>query len=76
MSESESEDEILDRIEAALRKIASLPAGARLHDGAPDAQPGEGAALGRAALTMKLDDIIGRLRAGLDNAPPRAGPGE
>ena len=56
MSESESEDEILDRIEAALRKIASAPAAAR---------PAEGDAAGREILAEKLDDIITRLRDGL-----------
>jgi len=62
MSESESEDEILDRIEAALRKIASAPAAAR---------PAEGDASGREILAEKLDDIITRLRDGL-GTPVRA----
>jgi hypothetical protein len=58
MSESETEDEILDRIEAALRQIASLakPAG----DEAPD----------RAALAEGLDQVIARLRTALDELPP------
>ncbi len=65
MSESESEDEILDRIEAALRKIAGVPvAPPRLQgDDPPD----------RAALTEKLDDIIAQLRAGLENQLPEPG---
>ena len=62
MSESESEDEILDRIEAALRKIAGVSvAGLR-----PDASE----APERAVLVEKLDFIIARLREGL-GAPAR-----
>ena len=69
MSESESEDEILDRIEAALRRIAGVPV-------APP-RPESGEALDRAALTEKLDGIIARLRAGLENQPPEPSePGE
>ncbi len=64
MSESESEDEILDRIEAALRKIAGVPAAPRA---------AEGDALDRDALTGKLDGIIARRRDGL-GAPVRAVP--
>ncbi|HYP64000.1 MAG TPA: hypothetical protein VEQ16_08935 [Acidocella sp.] len=62
MSESESEDEILDRIEAALRKIAGLS------NAAPRPEAGE--APDRAALVEKLDGIIARLREGL-GAPVR-----
>jgi hypothetical protein len=70
MSESESEDEILDRIEAALRKIAGLSGG-----GAPGAaRLGEGETLDRAALTAKLDGIIARLHEGLGIS--RSEPGE
>lgn len=69
MSESESEDEILDRIEAALRKIADVSgpalAGAARVEGEP---------LDRAALADKLDRIIARLQAGLETLRP--GPGE
>ena len=64
MSESESEDEILDRIEAALRKIAGVPGPARL---------GEGEVLDRAALAEKLDMVIARLRDGLQNLRPEPG---
>ncbi|MCB5945863.1 hypothetical protein [Acidocella sp. KAb 2-4] len=60
MSESESEDEILDRIEAALRKIASLSRPA------PAGEDG----FDRARLADGLDHVIGRLRAALDPAPP------
>ena len=62
MSESESEDEILDRIEAALRKIAGV-SGPRL--------AGEG--VDPAALAARLDRIIARLREGLEPARPEAG---
>jgi len=58
MSESESEDEILDRIEAALRKIGSL------------SKPAGGDGLDRAALAEGLDHVISRLRAALDAVPP------
>lgn len=58
MSESESEDEILDRIEAALRKIASL------------SKPAGGEALDRAVLAEGLDEVIARLRTALDEVPP------
>lgn len=67
MSESESEDEILDRIEAALRKIGSV-AGAVV----PPVSGAEGEAVDRAALIERLDGIIARLRDGLDNLAPRA----
>lgn len=63
MSESESEDEILDRIEAALRKIAG-------HAGAASQPAGEDA-FDRAAVTEKLDDIIAKLRGALEGAAPR-----
>jgi hypothetical protein len=55
MSELESEDEILDRIESALRKIAS-------HSHVPRKDQG----IDRAALVASLDDIIARLRDGLE----------
>ena len=68
MSESESEDEILDRIEAALRKIAGVP---------PAALPGPArpglSALDRAALTGRLDGIISKLRDGLEKLRPEPG---
>lgn len=64
MSESESEDEILDRIEAALRKIAGLSGGDR---------PAGDDAFNRAAFTEKLDGIIARLREGLAGPQPEAG---
>jgi hypothetical protein len=72
MSESESEDEILDRIEAALRKIAGVPGGVR-----PSASPEAGSAasegLDRDALTTKLDGVIARLRDGLETLRPEPG---
>jgi hypothetical protein len=70
MSESESEDEILDRIEAALRKIADVSGPAL--SGA--ARIDEGESIDRAALAEKLDRIIARLQTGLENLRP--GPGE
>lgn len=70
MSESESEDEILDRIEAALRKIADVSGPAL----AGAARVTEGEPLDRAALADKLDRIIARLQAGLETLRP--GPGE
>ena len=69
MSESESEDEILDRIEAALRKIAGVsPAALSGH-----APHDEAEGLDRAALTGKLDGIISKLRDGLENLRPEPG---
>ena len=62
MSESESEDEILDRIEAALRKIAGLSVAGH--------RPEASEAPDHAALVEKLDGIITRLREGL-GAPAR-----
>ncbi|MDE2240567.1 MAG: hypothetical protein KGJ73_11670 [Rhodospirillales bacterium] len=65
MAESESEDEILDRIEEALRKIAGV---------SQDVKPrsGQGEALDRKALTEALDSVILRLREMLDRpqTPP------
>lgn len=57
MPESESEDEILERIEIALRKIASL---------AQPAKPPAGPELDREAVARSLDMVIEHLRAGLD----------
>jgi hypothetical protein len=69
MSESESEDEILDRIEAALRKIADVSGAA-----VPGAVLSAGDdTLNRAALAEKLDGIIARLQAGLENLRPEPG---
>ncbi len=59
MPESESEDEILDRIDTALRKIAA-------HAQAPKLPSGR--EIDRAALAKSLDMLILRLRAGLDPA--------
>jgi hypothetical protein len=64
MSESESEDEILDRIESALRKIASLSQ-------LPRAEAEAESSFDRAALAASLDGIIARLREGLE--PPESG---
>ena len=63
MPESESEDEILERIEIALRKIAAL---------AKPARPAGGQELDRDALAHSLDTVIEHLRAGLD-APGSTG---
>jgi len=61
MPESESEDEILDRIEVALRKIATI---------AQAPKPAIGREIDRAALAKSLDMLISRLRAGLE--PPKS----
>ena len=55
MAESESEDEILDRIEEALRKIARVSKDVKLSGGRDEAPD-------REALTMALDKVILRLR--------------
>jgi hypothetical protein len=62
MPESETEDEILDRIESALRKIAAI---------AQAPKPASGREIDREALAQSLDLLISRLRAGLE--PPRPG---
>jgi hypothetical protein len=74
MSESESEDEILDRIEAALRKIAGV-SGAALSAAASSRAEHlhESEVLDRAALTEKLEAIIARLHEGLGNVRPEPG---
>ncbi len=59
MPESESEDDILDRIEVALRKIATI---------AQVSRPATGPEIDRAALAKSLDMLISRLRNGLE--PP------
>ncbi len=59
MPDSESEDEILERIEAALRKIAGI---------AQAPKPAGGQEINRVALARALDMMISRLRAGLE--PP------
>jgi hypothetical protein len=61
MSETESEDEILGRLEAALLRIASVAQ-------APRPVPEE--QLNRAAFAEALDGIIARLRAELDAGAP------
>jgi hypothetical protein len=57
MPESESEDDILDRIEVALRKIATIAQAPR---------PVSGPEIDRAALAKSLDMLISRLRNGLE----------
>jgi hypothetical protein len=59
MPESESEDEILDRIEIALRKIATI---------AQAPKPAVGREIDKVALAKSLDMLISRLRAGLEPA--------
>jgi hypothetical protein len=68
MSESETEDEILVRIESALLKISHLAHAPRGH-AAPVAEDGR---IDGAALAHSLDLLIARLRAGLapHSAPP------
>jgi hypothetical protein len=61
MPESESEDDILDRIEVALRKIASI---------AQAPKQAAGREIDREALAQSLDMLIARLRAGLEPAKP------
>ncbi|HEY1856287.1 hypothetical protein [Acidocella sp.] len=60
MPESESEDDILDRIEVALRRIA----------GAVQTPKPGGREIDRDALAHSLDMLITRLRAGLEPAKP------
>jgi hypothetical protein len=62
MSESESEDQILERLETALRKIAAV---AQAPKPAPQLRE-----IDRAALAKSLDMLISRLRAGLE--PPKS----
>ena len=61
MPEFESEDEILDRIEVALRRIAGA---------VQTPKPGAGREIDRDALARSLDMLITRLRAGLEPAKP------
>jgi hypothetical protein len=58
MTESETEAEILERLEVALRRIAGAA-----H--APRRPAAAGPAIDRDALTASLDMLIARLRAGL-----------
>lgn len=66
MSNPESEDEIIDRIEDALRRIASASARSGVQPPPGDAQT---TPLDREALAATLDTVIARLRGGL--AAPR-----
>jgi len=59
MTESETEDEILDRIESALKKIAAIAQAPK------PAAPGR--EIDRAALAKSLDMLISRLRSGLES---------
>jgi hypothetical protein len=61
MTESETEDETLERLEAALRRIASAAAG-------PRRIASDGPGIDREALSQSLDLLIARLRAGLKPA--------
>jgi len=62
MPESESEEEILVRIEAALMKISTIA-----HASRPKAPPGpDDGRIDRVALAHSLDLLIARLRAGLE----------
>ena len=60
-SESESEDEILERIETALRKISLMAQAPKLPVGRE---------LDHVALARSLDLLIARLRAGLEASGP------
>lgn len=61
MPKSKSEDEILDRIEVALRRIAGA---------VQSAKPAARREIDREALARSLDMLIARLRAGLEPAKP------
>ena len=65
MTDSETEDESLARIETALQKIAAV--------GKPATAAG---GVDRAALTRALDVMIGRLRAALDPPGQEAAPAQ
>lgn len=67
MSEPESEDEVLDRIEEALRKIASASARPSAHSTQGKMQD---TSLDREALAATLDTVIARLRGALITPPP------
>jgi hypothetical protein len=67
MPESESEDEILVRIETALMKISHLAHAPRAT--APIVATEDGR-IDRAALVHSLDLLIARLRAGLEPHAP------
>lgn len=66
MSNPESEDEIIDRIEDALRRIASASVPPGVSPPSGDAQKNQ---LDCEALAATLDTVIARLRGGL--ASPR-----
>lgn len=68
MSEPESEDEILDRIEDALRKIAEAAARPRVQS--IQAPPSQDPPLDREALAETLDSVIDLLRKALTPPPP------
>ncbi len=63
MADSETEEQTLDRIEAALKKIATA---------AQAPKPAGGGGIDRAALAQSLDLLISRLRSGLE--PPKPPP--
>jgi hypothetical protein len=65
MTESESEDETIERLETALRRIAGATSGQ--HRPIPAAA---GQDMDREALARSLDMLIARLRAGLKPANP------
>lgn len=70
MSESETEDQILDRIEEALRKIAGAAQHHAMTAPAPQPAPVE-EGLDREALALALDAVIARLRGAV---PPQQPP--
>jgi hypothetical protein len=61
MPDSETEEQTLNRIEAALRKIAAI---------AQAPKPAGGGAIDRVALARSLDMMIARLRHGLESHRP------
>jgi hypothetical protein len=63
MPDSETEEQTLSRIEAALQKIAAL---------AHAPKPATGGEIDRTALLRSLDMMISRLRNGLES--PKSGP--
>jgi hypothetical protein len=60
MTDTETEAQTLERIEAALRKIATLAQAPKATGGTP--------AIDRVALIKSLDMLISRLRTGLEPA--------
>ncbi len=67
MTESETEAETLERLEAALRKIAGSVAKPKA-----SGRGAESGGIDRAALVQSLDLLISRLRGGLEPPKPHS----